>query len=114
MAPELGVRVCFGVAPPGARGLVRVFCELGGLAPLEEADAGECVVTRDESVERACGVGATLREIENCVSVGTQLARELAGEAIGAEVDAEVGGDPLRGDARLAQLAAERHLGVQL
>src|SRR5262249_29373489 len=83
-------------------------------ALLEESDAGEGVLARQGRVEQPADLAGALPQREPAGCVAADLALELRGEAIGPEIDPELRGDQLRGDLGLAQLAAQRELGVQL
>src|SRR5213078_4410734 len=65
-------------------------------------------------IEQPPDLAGALPQREPARGAGPDLALELGREAIDAQVDAELGRDELRGDLGLAQLAAQRELGVQL
>ena len=91
------------------------FGELRDLASLEEADARERVLAREQRIEHARELAARVASARATRRRSAPSSRASSAATRSAtEIDAEIRRDDLRGDARLAQLAAQRQLGVQL
>jgi hypothetical protein len=114
LAPPRGVAIALGIGPPRARGIAGGLDDPGEIALLEEPDAGERVLAGQRGIEQPGDLGGAVPQREPRRGVAADLALELGRQAIGAEIDPEVGRDQLGSDLGLAQLAAQRELGVQL
>src|SRR5579871_6886810 len=110
LPPQVRVGISLGLGPPRRRAGARDLDELGNLAALEEADARKRVLAREQRIVEPRDLAGPLPVREHAFTGVAELAHELAGNAIAAEVDPQLGRDQLCRDPRLAQLATHREL----